>query len=289
MTRDPAQKHMHYRFKNKALYDYLSRQSRSSFNLPKVYQRAAFALAEEVRGYDFRDTASDGQIHVSMFEHSLDEVCGFVDWSVDIWNQTSRELHRSRKLTTKEFLDNKPFRDGETPLESLIGVFESWYEISEVDEGPYISLQKYPSPAISIDPFATVGNLCAAVGLAVLDNLAGHLASATKDSALNELGLAWEFAMIARRSNHIDMAFHFESESRRVKMVRAANAKHDKDPKQAVKRQVRELWQLWEVSSTKYPSIAAFARDMCDKWPDLLTSEVVVSRWVRDWKRASHQ
>jgi len=79
MTRDPAQKHMHYRFKNKALYDYLSRQSRSSFNLPKVYQRAAFALAEEVRGYDFRDTASDGQIHVSMFEHSLDEVCGFVD------------------------------------------------------------------------------------------------------------------------------------------------------------------------------------------------------------------
>jgi hypothetical protein len=32
-----------------------------------------------VRGYDFRDTASDGQIHVSMFEHSLDEVCGFVD------------------------------------------------------------------------------------------------------------------------------------------------------------------------------------------------------------------
>ena len=86
----------------------------------------------------------------------------------------------------------------------------------------------------------------------------------------------------------MDMALHFEAESRRMKMVRAANAKHDKDPKQAVKRQVRELWQLWEASSTKYPSIAAFARDMCDKWPDLLTSEVVVSRWVRDWKRVGH-
>lgn len=123
MIRGSVQKHMSYRFKIKALDDYLSRRSRSSFDLPKVYQRAAFALAEEVRGYDFQETASHGQIRVSMFEHSLNEVCGFVDWSVDIWNQTSREFHRSRKLTTKEFLANKPLRDGETPLESLIGVF----------------------------------------------------------------------------------------------------------------------------------------------------------------------
>lgn len=280
---------MSYRFKNKALDDYLSGRSPSSFSLPKVYQRAAFALAEEVRGYDFKVTASDGRVQVRMFEHSLEEVCCFVDWAIDIWNQTSREVYRSRKLTTKEFLTNNPFRDGQTPLESLIGVFDSWYELSETDEGPYISLQKYPSPAISDDPFATVGNLCAAVGLAVLDNLAWHLASEPKESALFELGLAWEFAMIAHRSNHMDMAFHFEVESRRVKMVRAANAKHDRDPRQEVKRQVRDLWQLWETSPTKYPSVAAFARDMCDKWPDLLVSEVVVSRWVRDWKRVGHK
>lgn len=288
MIRDAAKKYMTYRFKNKSLNDFLSRRSRSSFSLPKVFKRAALVLAEEVRGYDFKETAPDGRVHVKMFEHSLDEVCGFVDWSVNIWNQTSREIHRSRKLTTNEFLLNKPFRDGDTPLESLICVFESWHETSEEDEGPYISFQKYPSPAISIDPFATVGNLCAAAGLAVLDNLAGHLASTSKDSALNELGLAWEFAMIARMSNHMEMARHFEAESRRVTKVRAANAKHDKDPKQAVKRQVRELWQLWEASSTNYPTITAFARDMCDKWPDLLTSEVVVSRWVRDWKKAGN-
>lgn len=280
---------MTYRFTNKALDDYLSGRSLSSFELPKHYQRAAFALAEQVRGYDFQETASDGRIHVSMFEHSYEQVCGFVDWSVDIWNRTSREFHRSRKLTTEEFLANRPFRDGETPLESLISMFDSWYEVSESDDGPYISLQKYPSSAVSDDPFATVGNLCAAVGLAVLDKLAGHLASITKDAALFELGIAWEFAMMARQQNHMDMALHFEAESRRVKMVRAANARHSKDPKQEVKRQVRELWRLWEASPINYPSIAAFARDMCNKWPDLLASEVVVSRWVRDWKRAGQK
>lgn len=280
---------MKYQFKNEAFDKYLSRKSRSRLSLPKFYQRAAFTLAEEVRGYDFKVTVPDGQIHVKMFEHSLEEICGFVDWSVDIWNQISLETHRSRKLTTKEFLANKPFRDGETPLESLINVFESWHELSEADEGPYISLQKNPSPGFLQDPFATVGNLSAAVGLAVLDNLAEHLSSASKELALYELGLAWEFAMIAHKSNHIEMARYFEAESRRVKMVRAANAKHNRDPKQDVKRQVRELWQLWDASPNKYQSIAAFARDMCNKWPDLLASEVVVSRWVRDWKKAGHK
>lgn len=280
---------MRYRFNNQELEGYLSRQSRSSLSLPKIYQRAAFALAEEARGYDFKETASNDQIRVSMFEHSLEQVCGFVDWSVDIWNRVSREFHSSRELTTKEFLINKPFRDGDTPLESLISTFEYWHELSEADEGPYISLEKYPSPAISHDTFATVGNLSAAVGLAVLDNLAENISSASKHSALYQLGLAWEFAMIARRNNHMDMARHFETESRRMKMVRAANTKHSKDPKQEVKRQVRELWQLWEASPTKYPSIAAFARDMCDKWPDSLSSEVVVSRWVRNWKKTEHK
>jgi len=200
-----------------------------------------------------------------------------------------REVHRSRRLTAQEVLANKPFRDGETPLESLILVFEKWQEFLTVDEGPYISLEQYPSTVVSSDPLATVGNLSAAVGLAVLDNLAGKLASISKDEALYELGLAWEFAMIARRNNHMDIVLHFGAESRRVKMVRAANAKHDKDPRQEVKRQVRELWQRWEVAPTKYPSIAAFARDMCNKWPDFLASEVVVSRWVRDWKRVRHE
>ncbi|KVR99616.1 hypothetical protein [Burkholderia vietnamiensis] len=274
---------MGYEFNSGVLTAYLSHEA--SARLPEYFAPVALELSEQVRGYDFTETAQDGRIHVRMFEHNLEDTQRFVDWSVEIWNQIWRSAHRSRKISTDECLENIVLRDGGTPLESLLIMFEGWHEGSELEDGPYLSLMKYSFREFSEEPFATIGNLCAATGLAVLDQLIVHFKSKNKERALYELGLAWQFASIARWSNHMDMAMYFEMESSRERMARAARARHKKSPIQIVKHGVYELWQMWERSPSKYPSAAAFARDMCDKWPDLLHSEVVVARWVRDWRK----
>ncbi|QVN22488.1 hypothetical protein [Burkholderia pyrrocinia] len=274
---------MGYKFKSAVLMAYLSHEASARF--PEYFASVALELSEQVRGYDFTETAQDGRIHVRMFEHKLEDAQRFVDWSVEIWNQIWRSAHRSRKISTDECLANTVLRDGGTPLESLLIMFESWHEGSESDDGPYLSLMKYPFLEFSEEPFATIGNLCAATGLAVLDQLIVHFKSKNKERVLYELGLAWQFASIARWSNHMEMALYFEMASSRERMARAARARHTKSPIQMVKHEVHALWQMWEQSPSKYPSAAAFARDMCDKWPDLLHSEVVVARWVRDWRK----
>ena len=274
---------MGYKFKSEVLAAYLSHKA--SPRLPEYFAPVALELSEQVRGYDFTGSAQDGQIHVRMFEHDLEDTQRFVDWSVGIWNQIWRSVHRSRKISTDEVLANIVLRDGDTPLESLLIMFESWHEDRELDDGPYLSLAKYPFCELSEEPFSTIGNLCAAIGVAVLDQLIVHFKSKNKECALYELGLAWQFASIARWSNHMEMAMYFEMESSREKMARAARARYKKSPIQVVKHEVYELWQMWERSPSKYPTAAAFARDMCDKWPDLLHSEVVVARWVRAWRK----
>jgi len=223
-----------------------------------------------------------------MFEHSFEEICSFVDWSTEIWNATMRqEVHRSRRITTEELIANHRLRDGFFALESLLLLFEAWDEDPSRDGGPYISLEQHPHASFQSEPFATVGNLCAAIGLAILDRLTLGTNSSQTEESLYTLGLAWEFGLLARWSNHMNMATHFEVESSRQKMIRAARAKHSQDPKQQVKLLVRELWQQWEAKPVSYRSIAAFARDMCGKWPDQITSEVVVARWVRGWRKTS--
>lgn len=277
---------MTYQFRNPALVSYISGQHRGE--IPAYCQRAAFVLCEEVRGYDFQETGSDGRVHVDMFEHSFEEICSFVDWSTEIWNATMRqEVHRSRRITTEELIANHRLRDGDFALESLLLLFEVWDEDPSQDGGPYISLEQHPHASFQSEPFATVGNLCAAIGLAILDRLTLGTSSSQTEESLYTLGLAWEFGLLARWSNHMNMATHFEVESNRQKMIRAARAKHSQDPKQQVKLLVRELWQQWEAKPVSYRSIAAFARDMCGKWPDQITSEVVVARWVRGWRKTS--
>lgn len=257
--------------------------------LPDYSWHLARELLEQVRGYDFTQTAESDGVSVRMFEHSLEETQAFVDWAVTIWNTEFRSVHRSRRISTDEFLSNMELRDGGTPIESALVMFECWLEGNEKYTGPYLSTEIFPYMGPSKEPFATIGNLSAAVGLAVLDNLVMNVESMTKEQAMYSLSRAWEFASIARWSNHLEMGLYFEVEGAREAKRRAARARHVNDPKQAVKQEVRGLWQSWEDEPSRYPSIAAFARDMCDKWPESLTSEVVVSRWVREWRKEGKQ
>lgn len=61
-----------------------------------------------------------------------------------------------------------------------------------------------------------------------------------------------------------------------------AMKRHEKDPKQLAKQQVRECWEAWKTKPTRYKGKSAFARDMLSKFDDLESSEVI-QRWCRDW------
>ena len=68
-----------------------------------------------------------------------------------------------------------------------------------------------------------------------------------------------------------------------------AKARHAKDPKRAARDFVYECWLAWNNEPEHYPSTAAFARSMLDKFPDTLKSQAVIAGWVRSWKRQADQ
>lgn len=63
-----------------------------------------------------------------------------------------------------------------------------------------------------------------------------------------------------------------------------ARKRHELDPKQAAKMFVLDCWRAWQAVPTTYVSKAAFARDMLDKQPDLVSTQVV-ERWAREWAK----
>jgi hypothetical protein len=139
-------------------------------------------------------------------------------------------------------------------------------------------------PRSSEDPFATPGNLCAAFGLAVLDEALCLWERCELEPMLVYFGAAWQCASIARWQNHLDMSAHFNEMSHSQRMAKAAAARYKCDPKQDVKREVKACWCSWKSKPAAYPSIAAFSRDMINKWPNVLKSEAVIGQWVRDWQ-----
>lgn len=64
-----------------------------------------------------------------------------------------------------------------------------------------------------------------------------------------------------------------------------ARARHARDPRQVARAFVHECWLAWQAKPEQYVSAAAFARAMIDKEPDTLKSEVVITRWVREWAK----
>lgn len=63
-----------------------------------------------------------------------------------------------------------------------------------------------------------------------------------------------------------------------------ARRRHELDPKQVAKAQVKDWWRKWRLDRSLYPSAAEFARAMQDKYPDQLKSEAVIQQWVRQWR-----
>ncbi len=67
---------------------------------------------------------------------------------------------------------------------------------------------------------------------------------------------------------------------------KGAIAKHEGDPIQAVKKHVLDCWRNWQKNPDNYKSQAEFARDMVDKWPELLkkSHETIKKKWIPEWR-----
>ena len=59
--------------------------------------------------------------------------------------------------------------------------------------------------------------------------------------------------------------------------------KKKRDPKQKEKKLVYECWTTWQKEPNRYPSKAAFARDMLTKC-EHLTSQKKIEDWCREWE-----
>jgi hypothetical protein len=66
---------------------------------------------------------------------------------------------------------------------------------------------------------------------------------------------------------------------------RGAMARIERDPKQKDKKFVYECWQKWQESHKRYPSKAAFARDMLDKCEHLVSNKQIED-WCREWEKS---
>jgi len=64
----------------------------------------------------------------------------------------------------------------------------------------------------------------------------------------------------------------------------ASIARYSKDPKQRAKAEVKKLWEMWRLDLSRYPSKAAFARDMLDKFDELKSSKKIED-WARAWEK----
>lgn len=99
------------------------------------------------------------------------------------------------------------------------------------------------------------------------------------------MGAAWFLHQLDSADRTSTMA---ASELKRLDSRRAsqrAQRRHEVDPKRKAKDFAKECWQAWRAEPERYPSATAFARSMVEKFPDELTSEIVVTRWVRQWDK----
>ena len=92
-------------------------------------------------------------------------------------------------------------------------------------------------------------------------------------------GLSFNFEKILRLAS----AATLSTATRKAALARYAKP----SPKNDAKAFVYECWLSWQGEPGEYPSTAAFARAMLEKFPDDLTSQPVIEGWVRGWRKAA--
>lgn len=118
----------------------------------------------------------------------------------------------------------------------------------------------------------------------------------------NQVVIVDQFCLAARMSERFKAYCDFGAvqkaafqellaENKRDHAVRAAQARHARDPKQKDKAFVYECWKLWRAGETRYRSKAAFAKDMLRKFEGAdedghITSQKKIEDWCREWEKS---
>lgn len=99
------------------------------------------------------------------------------------------------------------------------------------------------------------------------------------------LSATWLLDQVERREEVKNAGNAFARQIDRRRASERAKMRHARDPKRAAREFAKECWRDWRRKPAQYPSLAAFARAMLEKQPDLLKSEAVIARWVRGWDK----
>lgn len=92
--------------------------------------------------------------------------------------------------------------------------------------------------------------------------------------------------MLQRQIDRYERKERLDPIFKRISMSAAARAKHEKTPQQKAKKEVHNFWLDWQQNAPdRYPSASAFARDMLDKFPDDLSSQMTIQKWATRWKQ----
>lgn len=179
-----------------------------------------------------------------------------------------------------------------SPCEGALSQIETWPQtmsrdstVSPEDLSPYLT-----SADAGLDGFealqATLSNVAAAVGLLKLDRAISCWENKKYDDALIHLARSAQFLASAVKSEMADSLNFFDRAHRRNVAQERARKRHETSVAAIGKENVHEWWVRWQGEPAMYQSIAQFARAMLDKYPDHLTSEAVIARWVRGWSKA---
>jgi len=95
------------------------------------------------------------------------------------------------------------------------------------------------------------------------------MASKAANELANALSIDWDNEHLIKARRQLGHAGAIEKKKR--------------DPKQKEKKLVYECWTTWQKEPNRYPSKAAFARDMLTKC-EHLTSQKKIEDWCREWE-----
>lgn len=173
--------------------------------------------------------------------------------------------------------------DGKTPISPPI----TWEDTEYSWQVTTMVRFMHSLPTSGSEPVAEAfGAPMLVAALALLDSAISYSLS---DDAEAVSACLLDAAWLVERVESLDESErHAQTLQRRIDHARASaggKARHAKDPKRAAREFVRDCWKRWRREPSQYASASAFARAMLDKQPELLTSEVVVTRWVRSWDR----